>query len=123
MTKPSVLLVEDDAWFAEQQVRVLSGAGFSVRHAADGLAAIEAIDESVPDVIVLDVFLPGPNGLALLHEMQSYTDLGVIPVVVCTSSAADVPADGLGPYGVRRMVDKCTMQPNDLVAAVKAVLS
>lgn len=121
MTKASVLLVEDDPWFAEQQTKVLESSGFSVRHVSDGLAAIDAMDESLPEVIVLDIFLPGPNALTLLHEMQSYTDFASIPVVACTSSAADLPADGLKPYGVCRVVDKCMMEPSDLVAAVRAV--
>lgn len=118
----SVLLIEDDDWFAEQQARILEAAGYEVRHVTNGLAAIEAIDDKLPAVIILDMFLPGPNALALLHEMQSYVDSASIPVVLCTSSASDISKGQLSAYGVHRILDKASMQPIDLVAAVKGAL-
>jgi twitching motility two-component system response regulator PilH len=118
-----VLIVEDDDWFAEQQMRTLTKAGFDIKHAPHGLAAIEALDRSKPDVLVLDIFLPGPNAMALLHELQSYTDLGRLPIIICSNSAADVPEGALKEYGVRCVIDKTSMQPGDLVAAIKRELA
>ncbi len=120
---PSVLIIEDDTWFAEQHMRTLRAAGFAVRHATDGLAGMEAVDALVPDVIVLDMFLPGPNALVLLHEMQSHTDLSSIPVIICTNNANAISKSTPAAYGVKHVLDKGTMQPGDLVAAVKRVLS
>lgn len=117
----TILIIDDDVWFAEQISRVIRAAGYKTKHAPDGLAAIELIDKSLPDMIILDMFLPGPNALVLLHEMQSYSDLAALPVVVCTSSAADIPSNGLSVYGVRQVLDKASMQPQDVVAAVKRV--
>lgn len=123
MTKqPAVLVVEDDKWLAEQYGRQLSAAGFVVRIASDGIAAMDMIDAARPDAIVLDVFLPGPNGVVLLHELQSHSDIAKIPVIVCTASAADIPKGSLDSYGVRRVLDKTTMEPLDVVAAVRGVL-
>lgn len=119
---PSILIVEDDTWFAEQHMRTLSSAGFSVRHAANGLAGMEAIDVLLPDVIVLDMFLPGPNALVLLHELQSHTDLANIPVIICTNSSSAIPIGTLQAYGVKQVLDKGIMQPNDLIAAIRRVL-
>lgn len=116
-----VLVIEDDPWFAEQFLRVLSGAGFSVRHASDGITGIEMLDKELPDVLLLDVFLPGPNALVLLHEMQSYTDLSKVPVIICSSGAFDVLSASI-PYGVAEVLDKEHMQPSDLVAAVRKAL-
>ena len=117
-----VLVIEDDSWYAELFMRTLTKAGFTARHAGDGLAAIRAVDEAVPDVVVLDVFLPGPNGFVLLHEMQSYTDLAAIPVVICTNSTGLLSTHVLEAYGVRTVLDKSEMQPHDLVASIKRVL-
>ncbi len=124
MTKPRkrVLVVEDDTWFLEQFKRQLVVAGYEVSGATDGIAAMDAIDSARPDVIVLDMFLTGPNGMVLLHELASHSDLAHIPVVVCTTSAADIPKDSLNAYGARVVLDKTSMKPADIVAAVEKVV-
>ncbi|MFZ2126289.1 MAG: response regulator [Candidatus Microsaccharimonas sp.] len=120
MTK--ILLVEDDPWLAELEVRTLEGAGFEVAHSPHAPSAIVAIDDVQPDVIILDVLLTGATAFALLHELQSYDDTGKIPIILCTNMAESLKLEDVASYGVRRVVDKTTMKPIDLVAAVKAVL-
>jgi CheY-like chemotaxis protein len=123
MTKtPYVLVVEDDEWQAEQYVRTLGNAGLRVEVAPHALAAIDALDNAVPDVIVLDVLLPGPNAITFLHELRSHADLAGIPVILCTNSADQLAGEDVEVYGVQRVLDKGTMLPGDLVAAVKKVL-
>lgn len=120
--QPHVLIVEDDPWFAKQHIRILEKSGCTATWVADGIAAIAALDEQRPDAIVLDLFLPGPNAIVLLHEIQSYADLATIPVIICSGRAADVSRHALKSYGVVDVLDKATMQPADLVAAVKREL-
>lgn len=120
--RPYVLVVEDDEWMARQHVRVLEASGFQADNVGHALAAIEAVDARIPEAIVLDVLLPGPNAFTLLHELRSHADLAVIPVILCTNSADSLAKSDLSAYGVRAMLDKATMQPLDLVAAVKKVL-
>jgi len=121
-TKPYVLVVEDDAWLAEQQVRTLEAAGYQAEYVPHALAAIDAVDERQPDVLVLDLFLIGPNAFTLLHEMRSHADLAQIPVILCTNSADAIADEDLAAYGVTQVLDKAAMIPSDLVAAVKRVL-
>ncbi len=124
MKKPrTILIIEDDPWFAEQHARTFETAGFQTKSASDGISGIAMLDKEPVDVVVLDVFLPGPNGLALLHEMKSYSDLSRLPVIVCTGSASAVPLDKLAPYGVVQVLDKGTMEPEDLVRAVRRALA
>lgn len=123
MTKtPYVLIVEDDDWLAEQHIRTLSTAGIRAEYVPHALAAIDAIDSKAPDVIILDVLLAGPNAFTLLHELQSHADLASIPVILCTNSADQLADEDVAAYGVRRVLDKATMVPGDLIAAVKKVL-
>lgn len=119
MTK--VLLVEDDAWLAELEAAVLTDASYEVTVAPHGFAAIEQVDKSLPDVIILDVLLTGTTAFTLLHELQSYSDTNTIPVILCTNMADQFDVSRLKPYGVRRLIDKTTMRPDDLVTAVRAV--
>jgi DNA-binding response OmpR family regulator len=122
MKLPKILIVEDDVWLAEQHARTLQTAGFKVSYALHALSALDIIDEAKPDAIVLDLFLAGPNGLVLLHELRSHNDIGQIPVVVCTNSTDTFAPEDLVAYGVSRVLDKATMTPNMLVAAVNKVL-
>lgn len=116
-----VLVVEDDGWLAEQYARVLDQSGYTVSIARHALAAVDLIDKTKPVVIVLDMLLAGYDALALLHELQSYKDTAAIPIILCTNLASDLKLEDLEPYGVRRLIDKATMQPDDIVAAVRAV--
>ena len=118
----TILLVEDDPWLAELEAKTLQDAGYKVSLSPHAPSAIAAIDEVHPDIIVLDVLLTGSTAFALLHELQSYGDTGEIPVILCTNMAESLHLEDLQRYGVRRIVDKTTMHPDDLVAAVKAVL-
>ena len=120
MTK-RILLIDDDAWFVEQLARTVAKAGYEVVLARNGIEGMEQIDIAMPDAIILDFFMPGPNGLVLLHELQSHSDLAAIPVILCTNSAADVAPEDLVQYGVRRVLDKTTMEPADVVAAIRKV--
>lgn len=122
MKKASILIVEDDEWVAEQHIRVLQTAGFRANYVVHTIDAIDAIDAHLPDAIVLDVLLTGQNAFTLLHELRSHADLAAIPVILCTNSADALADEDVAAYGVRQVLDKATMQPTDLVAAVKKAL-
>ncbi|MDB5163181.1 MAG: response regulator BaeR [Candidatus Saccharibacteria bacterium] len=117
-----VLLVEDDAWLAEVEAGVLTGAGFEVQVAPHAPAAIDLVDSFQPEVIVLDVLLAGSTAFALLNELQSYSDTAMVPIILCTNIADQFDAAKLKEYGVNRVVDKTTMHPDDLIAAVRSVV-
>jgi DNA-binding response OmpR family regulator len=120
--KPFVLIVEDDEWMAQQYKRLLDVAGIKADHVPHALAAIDALDKLPPDVLVLDVLLPGANAFTLLHEIRSHADLASIPIILVTSSADQLAEKDLAVYGIKRVLDKTTMHPDDLVKAVRKVL-
>lgn len=117
-----VLIVEDDKWFRDYLVKVISEAGYEVRAVKSSYDAIEDIDDSMPDVIFLDLLLPGANGIALLNELQTYSDTRVIPIVLCSSVVETVPHESLEKYHIKRTLDKTTMEPADILASLKSVL-
>ena len=114
-----VLVIDDDPWLIDEYARTLGVAGYIVERASNALDGMEVLDRLHPDCIVLDLFMPGPNGLVLLHEMRSHSDLSRIPVILISNAAADLKVAALQPYGVRQVLDKTTMTPSDIVAAVR----
>lgn len=113
-----VLLVEDDPWQAEQIVKQLEAAGHTAAHADDALAAIDALEAQLPDLIVLDMFLPGPSGVTLLHELQSHSDSAALPIIAY-SAHLTYRTEQLAPYGVVAVLDKTIMTPGELVSLVE----
>lgn len=114
-----VLIVEDDRWLAEAFESVLRSSGHSCKSFPNTQAAMDAIDESAPDVIVLDMLLPGGSGMTLLHELQSYDDTATIPVIVCSSlENTELTYASLQSYGVRRVLHKASLTPQQLGAAI-----
>ena len=82
----------------------------------DAVSAIEAVNERVPDVILLDILLTGPDGFTFLNELISYQDTARIPVVLISS--LDFSNRNLSHYGVVQVLQKSTMTPEDIQLAV-----
>ena len=122
MKKANILIVEDDEWTAEQHIRVLKAAGYQAEYVVHTVEALEVIDTRPPDLIVLDVLLTGQNAFVLLHELRSHADLAGIPIILCTNSADSLADEDVAVYGVRQVLNKAIMQPEDLIAAVKKTL-
>ncbi len=83
--KPLALVVEDNAAAAELMRIQLEAAGFRVRYADSGEAALQLVDSCVPDLITLDIQLPGMDGwefLARIKSLPSWTDIPVVVVSV-----------------------------------------
>lgn len=121
-TQARIVVVEDDEWLAEHYLRVLRRSGYEVYHAPHAVAAIDVIDKVQPDVIILDVLLTGTNALALLHELKSHEDLASIPIVLATNLADQIQMDDVASYGVKRILDKASMHPEDIDVAIRSVL-
>lgn len=82
----------------------------------DAISAIDAIDKHLPDVILLDVMLSGPDGFTFLNELVSYYDTARIPVALITS--LNLEGRNFEHYGVFQILNKGTMTPADIQSAV-----
>ena len=71
MAEAALLLVDDDAPILRMLARTLEAEGYAVEAAADGGAALAAVERSLPDAIVLDVTMPGLDGLAVTRRLRA----------------------------------------------------
>jgi DNA-binding response OmpR family regulator len=113
-----VLVVEDAPEFVAMLVPLLEGEGYEVRTAADGLSAVEMASSFEPDVIVLDLTLPGKDGLDVCREVRAFSDAYVIMLTARTDEVDRVV--GLE-VGADDYVTK-PFSPRELVARVRAML-
>ncbi len=114
-----ILIVEDDAEIADSLVRGLGEEGYSVALAADGKAARAALDDPGWDLIILDWWLPGPDGLTLLRHYRQ--DGGQAPVLFLT--ARDAVSDRV--RGLDGGADDYLCKPFDfdeLMARIRALV-
>ncbi len=87
----------------------------------DAVSAIEAVNERVPDVILLDILLTGPDGFTFLNELRSYPDTIETPVILISS--LNLTNERLAPYGITKILDKATMTPEDIQIAIAEALA
>lgn len=122
MTGSSIVVLDDDITQLQVYRRQLEKAGFNVIACSDAASAIDQISSSTA-VIIVDLLLGYNTSIAFLHELQSDDEFAAIPVIVCSNIAETIPHDSLASYGVRRILDKTTMHPSDIIAAVRSVSS
>ncbi len=78
-----ILVVDDDAQLRQSFAKLLGEEGYTVRMALSGEAGIAAVEEKLPDLVVLDVRLPGVDGLEALERIQKID--AKLPVVIMTA--------------------------------------
>jgi CheY-like chemotaxis protein len=98
--KDTVLIVEDDDSFRRVLVLSFRWAGFDTVQAADGLTAIALLEQSRVDAVVLDLFLPGFDGMAVRGEIAANPLTRDMPVIIVTGSEKPLP--GVSPKYVLR---------------------
>ena len=117
--RPRVLLVDDDAPILRMLERTLTAEGYDVVAAADGGAALAAVERNVPDAIVLDVSMPGMDGLAVTRRLRAK---GLrVPILLLTARGdADDRIRGLE-AGADDYLGK-PFEPRELLLRINAIL-
>lgn len=113
-----VLVVEDDPNLAEVVARYLAREGYGVETAADGVTGLERAVATLPDVVVLDLMLPGLDGLELFRRLRT---IAPIPVVMLTARGGEEDRIAGLELGADDYLGK-PFSPRELMARVKAVL-
>jgi len=117
-----VLVADDDEDIRELVAFRLGQAGFDVVAAQDGPSALEATREHKPDLIVLDVMMPGMSGLDVCREIRRDDRLAHVPVILLTAKAQQADVQQGFDAGAWDYVTK-PFSPRELMARVDAVLN
>ncbi len=95
MSKGTVFIVDDDSELVELLKIRIESSGYRVLFTSEGDKAVDLIQKEIPDVVILDIFLPGTDGLTILKRLKSPIDIETgepsktkdIPVIVLTGQA------------------------------------
>ena len=113
-----ILIVEDEAKLAALEADYLRAEGFDTDTIADGREVVPSVKRAAPDLILLDLMLPGRDGLEICRELRSFSD---VPIVMVTARVEEI--DRL--IGLDLGADDYVCKPfsaRELVARVKAIL-
>jgi DNA-binding response OmpR family regulator len=116
-----VMVIEDEKEIRDLVRYNLERAGFRVAAVADGEEALERLFASRPDAVVLDLMLPGRNGLEVLREVRAEPSTRDLPVLLLTARAAEMDKLLGFEHGADDYLTK-PFSPRELVARVQALL-
>lgn len=114
---PHVLIVDDDREFLELAAATLTGEGFHVDTALSAGDALVRAVRDPPDLILLDILLPGTDGIDVLEALRAEPETHDIPVIACTSLGERDSAALLTRLGFDALLAK----PFDLLALARAL--
>jgi len=120
--KKRLLVVEDNFRLLQAINVYLTKAGFEVMTARDGNAALERIAETIPDLIVSDIMMPGMDGFSLAAQIRANPRTDLIPIIFLT--ARETRQDRIAGFkvGIDAYLVK-PFEPDELVAAIENILS
>ncbi|WP_105174688.1 MULTISPECIES: response regulator [unclassified Pseudoalteromonas] len=118
LAKQHILVIEDEVKIAELIEKYLYLEGFKTSLIHEGNCALDAVNELNPDLIILDIMLPGTNGIELCSKIRQYSD---VPIIMLTARVEEIDHLIGFDVGADDYVTK-PFKPKELMARVKAIL-
>jgi DNA-binding response OmpR family regulator len=119
--KPTILIADDDPQILTMLGIRLAKKGYTIIEASDGLQTLKQAREHHPDLVLLDVMMPGKNGWEVAKELRSDDELKNIGIVMLTAIGEKVNELTSPLYGADAYVDK-PFDFNDLEKKIKTIL-
>jgi chemotaxis family two-component system response regulator PixH len=113
----TALIIEDSLTEREIISHYLKQAGVMVSIATSGEEALAKLSDSLPDIIVLDVVLPGRSGFEICRELKTEAKTSKIPIIMCSTKSTDMDKF----WGMRQGADAYIPKPIDREAFLRAV--
>ena len=105
-TSPLIMVVDDSLTVRKITSRILNRAGYQVMTATDGVDALEKMQESTPDVMILDIEMPRMDGFALVRELRRVPETENLPIIMITSRTANKHREYAMQLGVNTYLGK-----------------
>lgn len=117
-----ILIIDDDSTFRQLMTTGLDPAVYEVTTTNDGQEGLQKMSESLPDLILLDIKMPGMDGITFLKEINQKYGEGKTPVLVTSNmSSLDNIAEGVS-LGIRGYVLKSNESIQGIVASIERIL-
>lgn len=121
-SKGNILVVEDDKFLRELLVRKLFGEGFTVESAIDATGTFEILSRWKPDIILLDLILPGEDGFSILEKLKKDKELTDTPVIILSNLGQQEDIDRAMALGAADFMVKANFTLDEIIEKVTKVL-
>jgi len=117
-----ILIIEDDKFLRRLITQKLTKEGYDTSEAADGEEGIKKVKEEKPDLVLLDLILPGIDGFGVLSRIKEDPDLVPIPVIILTNIDQKENIEKGLKMGAVDYLIKAHFTPGEIVEKIKAAL-
>lgn len=118
----TILLIEDDAYVSQAYAYFLRDAGYTVDAAHNALQARKKLRAQVPDLILLDLIMPGINGFEFLSEIKNNPKTAKVPVIVVSNLCQDGDIERCKRIGAADYLIKSNFFMRDVVEKIKGFM-
>ncbi len=117
-----ILIIEDDKFLRELVVKKLKDEGYQTEGAVDGEEGLEKVKKNPPDLILLDLILPGVDGFEVLSKIKEEATLSSIPVIILSNLGQKEEVEKGLKLGAVDYLIKAHFTPGEIIEKIKAVL-
>ncbi len=121
-SRGKVLVVEDDKFLRELLVRKLFGEGFTIESAIDARGAFEILSNWKPQIILLDLILPGEDGFSILEKIKKDSNLADIPVIILSNLGQQEDIDRAMALGAMDFMVKANFTLDEIIEKITKAL-
>jgi len=118
-----ILIVEDDKFLRELIARKLTAENYQISEAIDGEEGLKKIKEEKPDLVLLDLILPGIDGFEVLSRLKEDPSLASIPVIILSNLGQREDVERGMKLGAVDYLVKAHFTPNEIIEKVKQALT
>jgi DNA-binding response OmpR family regulator len=123
MQNYSLLIIEDDDFLRTLAYNKLSGIGFTVDSASEGVSGLAKIQSGTYDLVILDLLLPNMDGFHILADLKKHSLLQPEKFIVFSNLGTPEDIKSITEYGIKNYMIKSSFTLDELVIRINAVLS
>lgn len=120
--KKVVLWVEDDKLIGTILGKKLTSSGFDLIHTKNGEETLRELENVVPDVVILDLLLPGMSGFEILEKIRDRENLKTVPVMILSNLSKPSDIERAKALGAQKLLVKATSSLDQIVAEVRNLM-
>ena len=121
-TSPKILFVEDEMRIQKIYKDFFKKRGFDLIPSYDGIAAVRIAEEKNPDLILLDLILPGKDGFEVMKELKSNPRMAGIPIIILTNLEGAEHVERAVSLGARAYLVKANYSLKEVIKKIKEII-